>query len=137
MPATRPARVYVIMRDGRVAGNSDRTLPDDIRRSAELALARTELGQSDAAPRLSGPVVTAPIQVRNELQGLVVLPPPPPGGLMREVGRLLSLPGTLLLIAATVGVVVVIFAPARPDRACARQRRRRDCARVARLQQDG
>ena len=107
------ARVYVIMRDGRVAGNSDRSLPDDIRRSAELALARTDLRQSDAAPRLSGPVVTAPIQVRNELQGLVVLPPPPPGGLMREVGRLLSLPGTVLLIAATVGVVVVIFAPAR------------------------
>ena len=107
------ARVYVIMRDGRVAGNSDRSLPDDIRRSAELALSRTDLRQSDAAPRLSGPVVTAPIQVRNELQGLVVLPPPPPGGLMREVGRLLSLPGTVLLIAATVGVVVVIFAPAR------------------------
>ena len=106
-------RVYVVMRDGTTAGNSDRNLPDDIRRSAESALERTDLRQSDAAPRLSGPVVTAPIQVRNELQGLVVLPPPPPGGIMREVGRLLSLPGTILLIVVTFAAVVVIFAPAR------------------------
>lgn len=106
-------RVYVIMRNGEVAGNSERILPDDIRRSAESALARTDLRQSDAAPRLSGPVVTAPIQVRNQLQGLVVLPPPPPGGVRRDVGRLLSLPGTILLIVATIVAVVVIFGPAR------------------------
>ena len=105
-------RVFVIMRDGRIAANSERRLPDDIRRSAELVLERTNVRQS-AAPRLSGPVVTAPIQVGNELQGLVVLPPPPPGGIMRDVGGLLSLPGTIVLIAATVAAVVVIFAPAR------------------------
>ena len=106
-------RVYVITRDGTVASNSAQSLSEEIRRSAESALARTDLRNGDGAPRLSGPVVTAPIQVRNELQGLVVLPPPPPAGAMREIGRLLSLPGTLLLIAVTVLAVVVIFGPAR------------------------
>jgi two-component system sensor histidine kinase BaeS len=89
-------------------------LTDDIRRSAELVLARTDLRFAQSAPRLSGPVVTAPIQVRNELQGLVVLPPPPPRGGPADVGRLLlSWPGTLLLIAATVAAAFVIFGPAR------------------------
>jgi signal transduction histidine kinase len=107
-------RVFVIMRDGRIAGNSDRTLPDDIRRSAELVLERTDLRFAASAPRLSGPVVTAPIQVRNELRGLVVLPPPPPRGGPADVGRLLlSWPGTLLLVAATVAAAFVIFGPAR------------------------
>ncbi|MGH9256728.1 MAG: sensor histidine kinase [Vicinamibacterales bacterium] len=108
-----PWRLFVVMRDGSVSGNSAEGLSDDIRRSAESALRGTDVRQGDGSPRLSGPVVTAPIQVRNELQGLVVLPPPPPGGIMRDVGRLLSLPGTILLIVATVAAVVVIFAPAR------------------------
>ncbi len=60
-----------------------------------------------------GPVVTAPIQVGGELRGLVVLPPPPPGGVLRDVARLLSLPGTIVLVIATLVAVVVIFAPAR------------------------
>lgn len=42
-----------------------------------------------------------------------MLPPPPPGGVLRDVGRLLSLPGTILLIVATGAAVVVIFGPAR------------------------
>jgi len=64
-------------------------------------------------PAPEGPVVTAPIQVGGELRGLVVLPPPPPGGVLRDVGRLLSLPGTIVLMIATLVAVVVIFAPAR------------------------
>jgi two-component system sensor histidine kinase BaeS len=108
-----PWRVFVVMRNGRMAGNSAQILSDDIRRSAESALTRTDLRQGDAQPRLSGPVVTAPIQIGNELRGLVVLPPPPPGGVLRDVGRLLSLPGTLLLIVATLAAVLVIFGPAR------------------------
>ena len=44
---------------------------------------------------------------------MVVLPPPPPRGMLAEAGRLLSLPGTLVLLAATAIAAVVIFAPAR------------------------
>jgi signal transduction histidine kinase len=108
-----PWRVFVVMRNGHVAGNSAQVLSDDIRRSAESALTRVDLRPGDAQPRLAGPVVTAPIQIANELQGLVVLPPPPPGGVLRDVGRLLSLPGTILLIVATLAAVLVIFGPAR------------------------
>ena len=50
---------------------------------------------------------------RGELQGLVVLPPPPPRGVLSDAGRLLSLPGTLVLLAATAIAAIVIFAPAR------------------------
>jgi signal transduction histidine kinase len=106
-------RVYVIMRSGVVAGNSDQILSEDIRRSAQLTLERTDLRNSEAAPRLYGPVVTAPIQVRHELQGLVVLPPPPPRDPVGGVGRLLSLPGTILLVVATIVAAFVIFAPAK------------------------
>jgi two-component system sensor histidine kinase BaeS len=53
------------------------------------------------------------VQVDNELRGLVVLPPPPGSAILRDVARLLSLPGILLVLAATTGVVVIVFAPAR------------------------
>jgi two-component system OmpR family sensor kinase len=106
-------RVYVVTRDGRIAGNTTLALPDDLRRSAEAVLRGSELPPSDPRTRTGGPVVTAPIQVRGELWGLVVLPSPPPGGVMRDVGRLLSLPGTIVLCLATVVAALVIFGPAR------------------------
>jgi two-component system OmpR family sensor kinase len=108
-----PWRVFVVMRSGEVAGNSAENLSDEIKRSAELALVQTDVESDETRPRLPGPVVTAPVQIGNELRGLVVLPPPPPGGVLRDVGRLLSLPGTLFLIAATVAAAAVIFGPAR------------------------
>src|SRR5262245_16997770 len=109
---SEPWRLYVVMRDGSVGANSDEALSDDIRLSAESALRGTGVVPgSTSAPE--GPVVTAPIQVGGELRGLVVLPPPPPGGVVRDVGRLLSLPGTIVLVVATLVAVVVIFAPAR------------------------
>jgi small subunit ribosomal protein S1 len=43
----------------------------------------------------------------------VILPPPPPCGLLANVGELLSLPGTLALVAITAIAALVIFAPAR------------------------
>src|SRR5437016_4058025 len=46
--------------------------------------------------------------------GIVVLPPgPPPNPVAREMSRLLSVPGTALLIVATVIAAAFIFAPAR------------------------
>jgi signal transduction histidine kinase len=44
---------------------------------------------------------------------MVVLPPPPPRGLLANVGELLTLPGTLALVAITASAAFVIFAPAR------------------------
>ena len=98
------------MSDGSVSGNSTRALSDDIRRSAQSALRGTGIDRG-STPAPEGPVVTAPIQVGGELRGLVVLPPPPPGGVLRDVGRLLSLPGTIVLVIATLVAVVVIFRP--------------------------
>jgi signal transduction histidine kinase len=113
--AGEPWRIFVVTRDGAVAGATADVLSPEILRSAEATLARTAPGSGgDAAPpRLSGPVVTAPVQVAGELQALVVLPPPPPRGLLGDVGRLLSLPGTILLIVATVAAAGIIFGPAR------------------------
>src|SRR6266542_1416870 len=106
--------VFVVMKDGHAASSSDEPLPEEIRRSAHAALAGVDLSRSGMTPKLSGAFVSAPILVGNELRGLVVLPPPPTRGeISRNVGRLLSLPGTLLLIAATVIAAVLIFRPAR------------------------
>jgi signal transduction histidine kinase len=105
--------VYLVMADGRIAANRDQPLAGDLRTAA-----RGLLGGSVARgdePRFEGPpVVMTPIQVGGALRGMVVLPPRAQGSpLVRDVGRLLSLPGTLLLIAATIVVTAVIFAPAR------------------------
>src|SRR6185503_16997884 len=60
------------------------------------------------------PVIMAPIQVAGELRGMAVLPPLPQGSpMVRDVGRILSVPGTVLLIVATTIVAAFIFAPAR------------------------
>ena len=111
LPAPSPS-THVVMLDGRVASRSTQPLRADIERQARAMLA----GKSpDAAPgdQPTGPVVTAPVQVNGRLTGLVVLPPPPQRGLLANVGELLSLPGTLALIAVTAIAALVIFAPAR------------------------
>ncbi|HEX2341519.1 MAG TPA: HAMP domain-containing sensor histidine kinase [Vicinamibacterales bacterium] len=108
-----PWPMFVVMKDGRIAGNRSAPLSVEIRRSVEAALGGTDPGRRGPQPRLAGPVVTAPIVVEGALAGMVVLPPPPPGGILREAGRLLSLPGTLLLVAATALAAFVIFRPAR------------------------
>jgi signal transduction histidine kinase len=103
---------YVVTRDGRVIANTSRPLADDIR--ADTIALLTGVTPSHAASReTTGPVVTAPIVVANELRGMVVMPPPPRRGMLADIGRLLSLPGTLVLIAATTIAAIVIFAPAR------------------------
>ncbi len=102
------------MKDGRVASNGRGSLRPDLLRSARSVLeVAEESSRGPAASGTDGPVITAPIQVRGELRGLVVMPPPPRPGVVREVGRLLSLPGTLLLIVGTAAAALVVFAPAR------------------------
>jgi len=107
------SRIYVVMKDGRTAGNSSEVLAPEIQRSIGAALSGVNPAQEAGPPRVTGPVVTAPIQLGNELMGMVVLPPPPPGGAGREVGRFLSIPGIALLLLATVIAAIVIFTPAR------------------------
>ena len=108
----RGPSAYVVMADGRVGSASTRPLRADIERQARAALAgEPPVAAAGDAP--TGPVVTAPIQVDRRLAGLVILPPPPPRGLLANVGELLSLPGTLALVAITAIAALVIFAPAR------------------------
>jgi len=104
--------VYVVMTDGRLASRSRQPLRAEIEQQVRATLAGVP---PVAAPgdRPTGPVVTAPIQVNGRLAGMVVLPPPPQRGLLANVGELLSLPGTLALIAITAIAAFVIFAPAR------------------------
>ena len=105
--------LVVVMKDGRLASNRSQPLPDAIRRSADAVLAGTGFSRG-AEPRIEGPaVVMTPIQVRGELRGMAVLPPAPPGSPVARVGRMVSLPSTVLLIIATTIAAAFIFAPAR------------------------
>ena len=105
-------QVCVVTKDGRVACNGLLDLSDLARRTAVAALDFTRTGGS---PGLSGPpIVMAPIQVGNELIGMVVVPPSGPvRGIVRDVGRVLSLPGTVVLMVATALAAALIFGPAR------------------------
>jgi two-component system, OmpR family, sensor kinase len=107
--------VYVMLKDGRIAGTRPTALPVDSRRVVEAVLAgrglnRLEKEDSPGSP----PTVMAPIQISNELRGMVVLPAAPaPSLLEREVRRLLFLPGTVLLILGTIVAAAFVFEPTR------------------------
>jgi len=105
--------LVVVMKDGRVASNRSQPLSVNIRRSVDAVLAGRTFGR-EGEPRLETAVVMTPIQVAGELRGMAVLPPLPPGGpVTRDLGRILSVPGTLLLVVATTLAAVIIFGPAR------------------------
>jgi signal transduction histidine kinase len=85
-----------------------------VRLTALSAFGRRRLTSADGV----SPIPTAPVVVDGRFVGLVMVlvrPPRPSGGLgvPREVGQLLSLPSTLLLMAAAVLGAMVIFHPAR------------------------
>ena len=108
-----PQRIYVALRDGRIGGNTASPMPEDIRRATVATLDGANVREATARIETRGPVVTAPIQVGNELRGIVVLPPPPPETAARAIARLLSVPGTLILVTAAFLVSLVVFSPAR------------------------
>jgi signal transduction histidine kinase len=106
--------VYVLLRDGTVAANTDAPLDESTRNSIEALLQGTLPSDHDASQMPTPLVVTAPIQVGRELRGIVVLPPPPGSSpLARTVQRMVSLPGTAILIVATLLVAPLVFGQAR------------------------
>jgi signal transduction histidine kinase len=107
-----PYGVFVVTRDGRVADNGIGRLPPDVLRAAEAVLAGTSPHMPGRRPRLTGPVVTAPVHINGQLEGLVVLPPRR-GGVLMTLRRWLSWPGTIVLVLGTVLAAVIVFAPAR------------------------
>lgn len=117
--ASQPA--FVVMADGTVVSSSDAAIPKAVQRQAQASLASQpfEADPNDRTP----PIVTAPIQVDRALAGMVMVPPPAQRGLFGDVGRIVSLPGTLVLLLVTVVATLVIFGPAR--------RRLRDLERAA------
>jgi two-component system sensor histidine kinase BaeS len=94
-----------------IVSSTDGAVPESIRLTALSAFGERPLAISDAVR----PVTTAPVLVDRQFAGLVlvlVLESRPPG-LRHELGRLLSLPSTLVLLVATVVVALVVFNPAR------------------------
>jgi hypothetical protein len=68
--------VYAVMKEGTVASNRSIPLREDILRSAQSVLGTTDFRRTGTEPIIGGPpFVIAPIQVANELRGVVVLPP--------------------------------------------------------------
>ena len=110
----RARPLYVMMKNGGVASNSASPLPDGVRLSVDAALNGRRFDAANE-PRIEGPPsVTAPIQVGGELRGMVILPPMAPGSpVMRDLTRMLSVPGTIVLIVGTTIAAALIFAPAR------------------------
>ena len=107
-----PHAVFVVTRDGRVAGNGIGRLPPEMLKFAQSVLAGADVRGHGRRARLGGPVVTAPVQVNGELAGLVVIPPRR-GGVLMTLQRWLSWPGTIVLVLGTIVAAVVVFAPAR------------------------
>ena len=105
--------LYVVLKDGRVASNTSVAMPEDIRLATVAVLAGSNTRVATSRMQTMGPIVSSPIQIDNQLRGIVVLPPPPPGGAVRAVGRALSVPGTAILIGATIVASLFIFWPAR------------------------
>jgi signal transduction histidine kinase len=107
--------IYVVMKGDGVVANRSSPLADDLRSTVEAVLAGVNFKRTGSEPQLGGPpVVMAPVQVSGELRGMVVLPPaPPPSPIARDVGRMLSLPGTALLVLATAVAALFIFRPAK------------------------
>jgi signal transduction histidine kinase len=106
--------LYLVMRDGAIVANRREPLAEPLRRSA-AGLIGGRSAARDPEPPFEGPaVVMAPIQVGGILRGMAVLPPRLPGRpVVREVGRLLTIPGTALLVVATIIATAFIFEPAR------------------------
>ena len=110
-PETAGRLVFVALRDGTIFSSTTDEVPRSIRLTAMSAFGQRRLTPADEVPSIA----TTPLVVDDRLTGLVLvlLLPSRPTGIRREIGQLLSLPSTLILIVAAVVVAMVIFNPAR------------------------
>jgi signal transduction histidine kinase len=125
---------FVMMADGRVLSNGSGLMSEALLAEARMRLRarRPESGRLDRpVPRLGrgaspfGSPRSAPIIVRGELAGVVVVPPQPPFGfLFRRYAPTLALVAAGALVAGALVAAVVVFGPAR--------RRLRDVEQAAR-----
>jgi signal transduction histidine kinase len=111
-PPERAGRyVFVAIPGGPMFSSTAEEVPESIRLTAMSAFGERPLALTDAVR----PITTAPVLVDRQFAGLVLVLalPSRPSGIRRELGRLLSLPSTLVLMAAAVIVALVVFNPAR------------------------
>ncbi len=108
--------VFVALRDGAIFSSEDGPVPKQVRLTALSAVGKRPLVAGDGV----GPIATAPVLLEDRFAGLVLVVVRPPQrsapsgfGVREEVAQLLSLPSTLVLIAAAVVVALMIFYPAR------------------------
>jgi two-component system, OmpR family, sensor kinase len=103
--------VFVALRDGPLFSNTIQEVPESIRLTVMSAFGQRPLQFSDAVR----PITNTPLLVNDRFVGLVLVLvlESRTTGIRHELGRLLSLPSTLVLIVATVVVALVVFNPAR------------------------
>jgi signal transduction histidine kinase len=130
-------RLDIVMSDGQVMAASETPLPPEIVAYARQMLPPTPPGERIPA-RPSTPFLTAPIQVRGQLRGLVVVRFPP-RSLVQEVARFVSTSGVILLTVATALASWIIVTPARRKLAAleAAAGRMRDGDLLARAPEEG
>jgi two-component system, OmpR family, sensor kinase len=105
--------VYVLLKDGRTGGNRREPLSPEMQRAMVAVLAGRDVREATTQMQSRAPIITAPIQRGNQLEGIVVLPPPPLETGLRAAARTLTVPGALLLVTAAILVAALIFSPAR------------------------
>lgn len=110
-PLERAERLVFVALPGRpIFSSTSADVPESIRLTASSAFGERPLQFSDAIR----PITTTPLLVNQQFAGVVlVLLPSQTTGIRRELGRLLSLPSTLLLIVAAILVALLVFNPAR------------------------
>jgi two-component system OmpR family sensor kinase len=103
--------VFVARRGEGIVSNSTNEIPQGVRLIAMSALGERKLTFSDAVR----PITNTPLVIGDRFVGvvLVLYLDSRPTGIQHELGRLLSLPSTLLLMVASVVVALVVFNPAR------------------------
>src|SRR5262249_33051336 len=61
--------ISVILKEGRIGGNRREPLSDDMRRATVVLLGGGDVRKATAQMQSRAPIVTAPIQLGNELRG--------------------------------------------------------------------
>ena len=103
--------VFVALPGGRLFSSTTDEIPENVRLMALSSLGERPLQFSDAVR----PITITPVVVGRQFAGvvLVLVLQSRSDGINHELGRLLSLPSTLMLIVAAVVVALVVFNPAR------------------------